>query len=113
MSKIEKNVKQDLLFEKLQVYAGSMLLTIRFFPIKHPKARFEKVDAKVIDAHIVPDNVLFLGPTAEGEQFKTLAFTDMLRVDVYISKSEDGEKTRCKTRYDVNILKNKNFFLKF
>lgn len=59
--------------------------------------RPEKIDAKVIDAHIVPDNVLFLGPTAEGEEFKTLAFTDMLRVDAYITKSEDGERTKCKT----------------
>lgn len=78
-------------------------ITKNLFFFQHPKARFEKVDAKVIDAHIVPENVLFLGPTAEGEQFKTLAFTDMLRVDAYLSKSEEGEKTRCKTWFYIHF----------
>jgi len=51
----------------------------------------------VIDAHIVPDNVLFLGPTNENEQFKTLAFTDMLKVFASLSKAEEGDKTKCKS----------------
>jgi len=52
---------------------------------------------KVIDAHIVPDNVLFLGPTNEEEQFKTLAFTDMLKVFASLSKAVEGDKTKCKS----------------
>lgn len=52
---------------------------------------------KVIDAHIVPDNVLFLGPTNEEEQFKTLAFTDMLKVFASLSKAAEGDKTKCKS----------------
>lgn len=51
----------------------------------------------MIDAHIVPDNVLFLGPTNEEEQFKTLAFTDMLKVFASLSKSVEGDKTKCKS----------------
>lgn len=49
----------------------------------------------MIDAHVVPDNVLFLGPTNENEQFKTLAFTDMLKVFASLSKAEEGDKTKC------------------
>jgi len=52
---------------------------------------------KVIDAHIVPDNVLFLGPTNENEQFKTLAFTDMLKVVAFIKSAQEGDKIKCKT----------------
>lgn len=50
----------------------------------------------MIDAHIIPDNVLFLGPTNENEQFKTLAFTDMLKVVAFLSSAEEGDKTKCK-----------------
>ncbi|XP_022176858.1 fasciclin-1 isoform X1 [Myzus persicae] len=69
-----------------------------FIPVdevaNYPKVRPEKIDVKVIDAHIVPDNVLFLGPTNEDEQFKTLAFTDMLKVFASLSKAEEGDKTK-------------------
>ncbi|XP_025408255.1 fasciclin-1 isoform X3 [Sipha flava] len=69
-----------------------------FIPVdevaNHPKVRPEKIDVKVIDAHIIPDNVLFLGPTNEGEQFETLAFTDMLKVVAFFSKAEEGDKTK-------------------
>lgn len=51
---------------------------------------------KVIDAHIIPDNVLFLGPTSENEQFKTLAFTDMLKVFSSFSSAEEADKTKRK-----------------
>ncbi|VVC43692.1 FAS1 domain [Cinara cedri] len=47
---------------------------------ENTKIRFDKIDEKVVDAHVIPDNVLFMGPTDEHTQFKTLAFTDMLRV---------------------------------
>jgi len=60
---------------------------------------------KVIDAHIVPDNVLFLGPTNEEEQFKTLAFTDMLKVFASLSKAEEGDKTKCKSWCHIIELK--------
>lgn len=59
--------------------------------------RPEKIDVKVIDAHVVPDNVLFLGPTDENIPFDTLAFTDMLKVVASFSKAEEGDKTKCKT----------------
>ncbi|XP_050421905.1 fasciclin-1 isoform X2 [Adelges cooleyi] len=69
-----------------------------FIPVdevnNYPKTKFEKIDAKVVDAHVVPDNVLFLGPTTEGEQFKTLAFTDMLKVVDSVSSADEGDKTK-------------------
>ncbi|KAL4122907.1 hypothetical protein QTP88_015158 [Uroleucon formosanum] len=69
-----------------------------FIPVdevaNYPKVKPEKIDVKVIDAHIVPDNVLFLGPTNEDEQFKTLAFTDMLKVFSSLSKAAEGDKTK-------------------
>lgn len=50
----------------------------------------------MIDAHIIPDNVLFLGPTVEGEQFKTSAYTDMLKVSASLSSATEGDKVKCK-----------------
>jgi len=61
---------------------------------------------KVIDAHVVPDNVLFLGPTNENEQFKTLAFTDMLKVFASLSKAEEGDKTKCEFCYNILLVLN-------
>lgn len=49
----------------------------------------------MIDAHVVPDNVLFLGPTNEGDTFRTLVFTDMLKVNAFFTKTEEGDKTKC------------------
>lgn len=57
----------------------------------------------MIDAHIVPEHVLFLGPTNEGERFETLAFTDMLKVVAIFSKSEEGDKSKCKICWHIVI----------
>lgn len=56
----------------------------------------------MIDAHVIPDNVLFLGPTAEGEKFNTLAFTDMLKVFASITSLRQGdENISCKIKFYV------------
>ncbi|XP_050541767.1 fasciclin-1 isoform X2 [Daktulosphaira vitifoliae] len=69
-----------------------------FIPVdevnNYQRANFDIIDKQIIDAHIIPDNVLFLGPTNEGEQFKTLAFTDMLRVVAFFSSNEDAGRTK-------------------
>lgn len=65
---------------------------------------------KVIDAHVVPDNVLFLGPTDENTQFDTLAFTDMLKVVASLSKAEEGDKTKCKTLIKLDDIRFNNKF---
>lgn len=53
----------------------------------------------MIDAHVIPDNVLFLGPTTEGEKFNTLAFTDMLKVFASITSLRQGdENISCKIK---------------
>lgn len=67
-----------------------------FYLFQQPKINPDYIDEKVIDAHIIPDNVLFLGPTNENEQFRTMAFTDMLKVEAFISSSEQGESTKRK-----------------
>lgn len=56
-----------------------------FIPVDEgfqPPPRPEKIDAKVIDGHIIPRVVLFTNPTPDDKEFETLAFTDMIKVTV-------------------------------
>lgn len=46
------------------------------------KSRSDAIDGKVIDAHVIPEKVLFLSPTPEHKIFETTAFTDLLKVIV-------------------------------
>lgn len=50
-----------------------------------------KIDGKVIDGHIVQGSVLFTNPTPENNMYKTLAFTDLIKVFVSI-QSERSKK---------------------
>lgn len=46
------------------------------------KSTSNAIDSKVIDAHVIPDKVLFLNPTPEYEIYRPTAFTDLVKVTV-------------------------------
>ncbi|XP_076287774.1 fasciclin 1 Fas1 domain-containing isoform X3 [Lasioglossum baleicum] len=54
-----------------------------------PAPRPEKVDRVVIDGHVIPNHVLFTSPTPENVPYKTLAFTDNVKVTVSFLKQND------------------------
>jgi len=45
----------------------------------------DKIDAKVIDGHIVPNVALFTRPAIRGRPAQTLAFSDNIKVTVSFS----------------------------
>ncbi|XP_076656485.1 fasciclin 1 Fas1 domain-containing isoform X1 [Halictus rubicundus] len=54
-----------------------------------PTPRPEKVDRVVIDGHVIPNHVLFTSPTPNNVPYKTLAFTDNVKVTVSFHKEND------------------------
>ncbi|XP_075231724.1 fasciclin 1 Fas1 domain-containing, partial [Lycorma delicatula] len=68
-----------------------------FIPVDEgfqPPPRPEKIDAKVIDGHIIPNKVLFTNPTPNDMEFETLAFTDMLKVTISFKTETDNKGTK-------------------
>lgn len=68
-----------------------------FIPVDEgfqPPPRPDKIDHKVIDGHIIPNKVLFTSATNDGQEFETLAFTDMLKVTVSFSTETDGKEVK-------------------
>lgn len=61
-----------------------------------PASRAEMIDDKIIDGHVVPGKVLFIGATHLDEQFETLAFGDMMKVTV--SFTNGGEQDQVAVR---------------
>lgn len=68
-----------------------------FIPVDEgfkPPPRPEKIDQKVIDGHVIPNQVLFTRATPKDQDFETLAFGDMLRVTISFTLQPDGKSTR-------------------
>lgn len=61
-----------------------------------PGSRPEKIDAKVIDGHVIPNKVLFTEPAAKDTPFQTLAFGDNLKVTISFTKQTDGKTSQSK-----------------
>jgi fasciclin 1 len=59
-----------------------------------PPPRPEKIDMKVIDGHVIPNQVLFIRPTPTGEEYDTMAFGDNIRVQVSFSTQPDDKSHR-------------------
>ncbi|XP_078040746.1 fasciclin 1 Fas1 domain-containing isoform X2 [Augochlora pura] len=54
-----------------------------------PTPRPEKVDRVVIDGHVIPNHVLFTSPTLDNVPYRTLAFTDNVKVTVSFHHEND------------------------
>ncbi|XP_024946064.1 fasciclin-1 isoform X4 [Cephus cinctus] len=65
-----------------------------FLPVDEgfqPSPRPQKVDQKVVDGHIIPDHILFTAPTQHDVPFRTLAFSDNIRVSISFLSEQDAK----------------------
>ncbi|XP_029662819.1 fasciclin-1-like [Formica exsecta] len=63
-----------------------------------PEPRPQKIDKQVIDGHVLPNEVLFTAPTPDNTEYKTLVFSDNLKVTVSFLKAHNkGNNDRSNT----------------
>lgn len=63
-----------------------------------PEPRPQKIDKQVIDGHVIPNEVLFTSPTPDSMEYKTLVFSDNLKVIVSFLKAHNkGNDNRSNT----------------
>ncbi|XP_012283312.1 fasciclin-1 isoform X2 [Orussus abietinus] len=84
------NTKKENVFKGEGRYTFLIPVDEGFKPTPRPR----KVDAKVIDGHVIPNHVLFTAPTPNETPFETLAFSDNLKVTISFSTEHDGKETR-------------------
>lgn len=69
-----------------------------FMPVDEgfkPPPRSDLFDAKVIDAHIIPDRVIFTAAASLNDPLETLTFEDNLKVQVTFFTEGEGKHTKC------------------
>ncbi|XP_025602312.2 fasciclin-1 isoform X3 [Athalia rosae] len=84
------------LMNKEEVFKADGRYTF-FIPVDEgfkPETRSGKIDQKVIDGHVISGHVLFTAPTPNDKPYKTLAFTDNIKVTVSFLTEQDGKATR-------------------
>ncbi|XP_050456093.1 fasciclin-1 isoform X2 [Cataglyphis hispanica] len=84
-----RTFRQRIVIEKKEsVFRAEGRFTF-FIPVDEgfkPIPRPQKIDKQVIDGHVVPNEVLFTAPTPENTEYKTLVFSDNLKVIVSFLK---------------------------
>nr|XP_026496791.1 fasciclin-1 isoform X1 [Vanessa tameamea] len=66
-----------------------------FIPVDEgfkPTTRSDLIDAKVVDGHVIPHHVLFTQATPETEEFKSMAFSDNVKVIISFTTSANGKE---------------------
>ncbi|XP_046589461.1 fasciclin-1 isoform X2 [Neodiprion lecontei] len=84
------------LMHKEEVFKAAGQYTF-FIPVDEgfkPATRSGKIDQKVIDGHVISGHALFTAPTPNDKDYKTLAFTDNIKVTVSFLTENDGKDTR-------------------
>lgn len=70
-----------------------------FIPVDsgfNPPPRSDLFDAKVIDAHVVPDRVIFTAAAPLNDPLETSTFEDNLKVQVTFFTQSEGKHTKSK-----------------
>lgn len=62
-----------------------------------PPPRSDLFDARVIDAHVVPDRVIFTAAAPLNEPLETLTFEDNLKVQITFFTQSEGRHTKSKS----------------
>ncbi|XP_045765783.1 fasciclin-1 isoform X3 [Maniola jurtina] len=66
-----------------------------FIPVDEgfkPTTRSDLIDAKVVDGHVIPHQVLFTQATPDTKEFKSLAFSDNVKVIISFTTSINGKE---------------------
>ncbi|KAK9512077.1 hypothetical protein O3M35_000586 [Rhynocoris fuscipes] len=80
--------------EKVFSEAGKFTFFIPVDEGFQPPPRPEKIDASVIDGHVIRDAVLFTDPTEDNKQYHTLAYTDKIKVTISFTTERDDRQVR-------------------
>lgn len=68
-----------------------------------PPPRPDMIDRKVIDGHVIPNNVVFTAPAPLDDPLETLAFEDNLKVTVTFFKQGEGKNAKVYVRSNTVI----------
>lgn len=68
-----------------------------------PPPRPDMIDRKVIDGHVIPNNVIFTAPAPLDDPLETLAFEDNLKVTVTFFKQGEGKNAKVYVRSNTVI----------
>ncbi|XP_038220115.1 fasciclin-1 isoform X2 [Zerene cesonia] len=66
-----------------------------FIPVDEgfkPTTRSDLIDGKVVDGHVIPQQVLFTHATPDGKEFESLAFGDNVKVIISFTTSMNGKE---------------------
>ncbi|KAM0731398.1 Fasciclin-1 [Formica fusca] len=87
-----RTFRQRIVIEKKEsVFRAEGRFTF-FIPVDEgfkPEPRPQKIDKQVIDGHVLPNEVLFTAPTPDNTEYKTLVFSDNLKVTVSFLKAHN------------------------
>ncbi|KMQ94714.1 fasciclin-1 isoform x2, partial [Lasius niger] len=87
-----RTFRQRIVIEKKEpIFKAEGRFTF-FIPVDEgfkPEPRPQKIDKQVIDGHVLPNEVLFTSPTPDNLEYKTLVFSDNLRVTVSFLKAHN------------------------
>ncbi|KAH0947978.1 hypothetical protein HN011_007457, partial [Eciton burchellii] len=80
-----RTFRQRIVIEKKETVFKAEGRYTFFIPVDEgfkPEPRPQKIDQLVIDGHVLPDQVLFTAPTSDNVPYRTLVFSDNLKVTV-------------------------------
>lgn len=87
-----RTFRQRIVIEKKEsIFKAEGRFTF-FIPVDEgfkPEPRPQKIDKQVIDGHVLPNEVLFTSPTPDNVEYKTLVFSDNLKVTVSFLKAHN------------------------
>ncbi|XP_047525630.1 fasciclin-1 isoform X3 [Pieris napi] len=66
-----------------------------FIPVDEgfkPTTRSDLIDAKVVDGHVIPQQVLFTHATPDSKDFESMAFSDNVKVIISFSTAMNGKE---------------------
>lgn len=66
-----------------------------------PHPRPEMIDKKVVDGHVISDQVVFTASAPTEEPYETLAFDDNIKVTISFFKQ--GEGKHAKSEYTIRM----------
>lgn len=92
-----KNFRKQVVFNKKEPVFQSNGAHTYFVPVDEgfkPPPRSDIFDKKVVDAHVVPNRVIFTAAAPLDEPLPTLTFEDNLKVQITMFTRTEGNETK-------------------
>lgn len=82
-----------------------VFIAVFFFSfLEQPPPRPDMIDRKVIDGHVIPNNVIFTAPAPLDDPLETLAFEDNLKVTVTFFKQGEGKNAKGESGWGLKVV---------